>query len=629
MADQDYPNLYALMEASVARVRDAALAYEMTLGGSETDMVPVNGYPNQPTIAGRVEAYLDILATTLESAAMIELRGLIQASPPGYAAFSVTDKSGFVLMQRLDDGTLDSTGFAIGPDGVKTAAYTTSKITDAALRVVDKAGFIGMELGNGGSFLVPETGEGVADDRVARRNAENLSASLAVRGEFNTEVQRPTAKYNHYPSYGQSLMSGFEGWPALSKTSRNVGALMLGNSNRPAGASSSSYTPLGGSTLNPLAAVVQSISGATILTDVEVAALTPGDGNEGESPDVGAMNFARKQFLQYFGVAQDTSRLFVTSNAAVAGRSIEQLSKGASPELYNRLIQATQAVKAIAVAESASYCIPAIFFMQGEYNYNSFSGSDTTKEGYKSKLKAQSELWKSDLAVGVAGQTAPPAIITYQTGASYTSDTNDLAIGMAQWELSEEERNWYMATPIYPYTDKGGHLDPNGYRWVGMQLGKVLHRVSTLGQNWKPLSPRGMTIEGREILIDFHVPCPPLVFADPYVILAPTSYTDKGFRVLDALGTIAITSVEIAADTIVRITLGRDVSGAVKVQYASKTASNGNGNLRDSDDTVASENYEYQAGTGQYAGADIAALVGKPYPLHNWCIAFSLAPEAI
>ena len=68
MADQDYPDLYADMEESAQRTRAAAIAFEHVLGGPETDMVPVNGYPDQPTIAGRVKAGLDALAEPVEAA---------------------------------------------------------------------------------------------------------------------------------------------------------------------------------------------------------------------------------------------------------------------------------------------------------------------------------------------------------------------------------------------------------------------------------------------------------------------------------------------------------------------------------------------------------------------------------
>lgn len=404
---------------------------------------------------------------------------------------------------------------------------------------------------------------------------------------------------------------------------------MFGDSARPEGRQNGVFVPLGGAALKPLKAVVQSRWTGAIMTDAEVAALAPGAGEEGETPEVAATNFARKLFLQYHGVATDSSRLFVVSNCGVSGRTIEQLSKGAVPDLYPRLPQAVSGVKGVATAEGATYCIPAILFMQGEYNYTGENGGDNTKAGYKAKLKALAENWNTDLAYGLAAQSAPPAIITYQTGAGYTRDVNDLAIGMAQLELSEEESNWYMATPVYPYTDKGGHLDSNGYRWLGVQLGKVLHRVVTLGQGWKPLSPRRVTVHKKEVLLDFHVPCPPLVFDTPYVALAANNYTDKGFRVIDSIGVVPLTSVSIINETMVKLVLSRALSTNPRVQYATQSTFAGNGNLRDSDDTVSADRYEYKAGSGQYPDTNIPALVNKPYPLHNWCVAFSLTPEII
>lgn len=69
MADQDYPTLYAEMEDAAQRTRTAAIAFEKVLGGGEALLVPVNGFPDQPTIAGRVKARMDPLVDTLESAA--------------------------------------------------------------------------------------------------------------------------------------------------------------------------------------------------------------------------------------------------------------------------------------------------------------------------------------------------------------------------------------------------------------------------------------------------------------------------------------------------------------------------------------------------------------------------------
>lgn len=550
--------------------------------------------------------------------------GMIGTDSPKEGEFAVKDESGFSIASISKDGRrviLGPTSFS--DEGLRSPAGDILLIPGNKVLLVDEDGFVL-------SDLVEQAAETEVHDLadMAERNAKNLASSSAVRGEINTQIQRPTSKYNHFPWYGQSLSTGFEGWPALSKVARD-GNLMFGNSTRPASSGNAAFVPLGGAALKPLISVVQSVDGATILTDAEVAALAPGAGNEGEGPEVGAMNLARRMFLQQHALAADIQRLFVTTSCGRAGKTLEQLSKGASPNLYLRLLQAVQGVKAIADAEGATYCIPALVFMQGEYNYSDAYGGDPTKEGYKAKMLAQANIWKADLAQGVAAQPGEMAIITYQTGASYTRDENNLAIGMAQWELSEEQANWFMATPVYPYTDKGGHLDPNGYRWVGAQIGKVIHRVVTLGQGWKPLSPLRATLKKREMLVDFHVPCPPLAFDTPYVVLTPTNYIDKGFRVIDSTGVVPLVSVEIASETQVLITLGRDADTGLQLQYASKTASDGNGNLRDSDPTVSIDNYVYQAGTGQYAGANIPALVDKPYPLHNWCIAFSIAPEVI
>lgn len=539
------------------------------------------------------------------------------------SVFSVADENDLVMLNVDAEGGIGTQSNSLTAAGIKNPIIDILSIAANEVQLVDASGFVALNLAEPAEDKVTDATAGLVE-----RNAVNLAASSAVRGEFNSQVQRPTGKYNHILMYGQSLSTAQEGWPALSIKPYG-GNLMYGASTRPSTRVSADFTPLSGANLKPLKAVVQSEDGSSILTDAQVAALATGASNEGEGPEVAMTNYARKQFLQYHGVEADPSRLFVASSCGVNGRTVEQLSSGANPNLYQRLLQAAQGVKAIADAEGATYRVPAIVWMQGEWNYVTTYGGDATKAGYKAKLLAQAQIWTLDIAQGIADQPAPPAIITYQTGAGFTRDDNDLSIGMAQWELSQEQPNWYMAAPYYPYTDKGGHLDANGYRWLGHQLGKVFHRVVTMGQDWKPLSPRNVTVSGTRVLIDFHVPCPPLMFDKPYVALAATDYASKGFRVVDSAGSIAITSVKIVADTIVELLLDRAPSTNTRVQYATQTASQGNGCLRDSDPAVAMDNYEYEAGRGQYAGANIAALINKPYPLYNWCIAFSLTPTEI
>lgn len=125
------------------------------------------------------------------------------------------------------------------------------------------------------------------------------------------------------------------------------------------------------------------------------------------------------------------------------------------------------------------------------------------------------------------------------------------------------------------------------------------------------------------------MPSPPLVFDTPYVQLTPTDFANKGYAVYDSVGIVSIKSVEIVAPTIVKISLDRNTIGDVSVKYAEKAAYNGNGCLRDSDETIAPFNYEWIEGNGQYPSAQIESLIGKPYPLHNWGIAFSIIAEEV
>ncbi|WP_201283138.1 hypothetical protein [Klebsiella pneumoniae] len=405
-----------------------------------------------------------------------------------------------------------------------------------------------------------------------------------------------------------------EGHPALSKEAyARLGNLMLGNSVRPNSKTSPSFTPLGVSSLTPLKAVVQSITGSSVLTDAEVAALSPGAGNEGEGA-VAAVNMLRTLFLQHMSLLEDPDRLLVVSSCGVNGRTIEALSKGADPELYNRITQAVSQIKAIAEGDGKTFGIGAFCFLQGEWNYSTSYGGDGTREGYKA---LQRQLY-SDFVSDFCSQQQPPAMFTYQTSATYTSDSHELGVGMAQLDLATEGGNIYGVCPSYPFPDKGGHLTSNGYRWMDMFFGKVMFRVLVLGEGWEPLHCTSATISDNYALLNYAVPYPPLQWGTPYVGRTATTYADKGYRATDDRGTLSIASAEIVADTVVKLTFSRKAVGTVKIWYADKTSHNGNGCLKDSDPFRATENYVYTEGSGQYADENIPELVDKPYPLNNW-----------
>jgi hypothetical protein len=537
--------------------------------------------------------------------------------------WSVMDIDRNVALGLTKDAVFKAPGHALSEN--ETVSPGLHSVYDPELSEIqwrDEFGFLFARLTEDGHLTVRKLTEidGTAgSEDLAARDARNLAESSAVARGINAIIQRPTGRYSHFIVYGQSLSTGWESWPALS-VDPVIGNFMLGDSERPADRFDSAFTPLGSSALNPLVAVVQSTtSPTTILTAGEVSALPNGSANEGESPGIGALNMFRALWLNQHSLASDGNREFVLTNCGVGGKLAAQLSKGAVPLLYRRVTDAATLVKAKADAAGGAYVVPSILFMQGEADYQ----AATSKATYKALVGQLFDDIVADVCVGIAGQTAPPAIFTYQTGGGWTED--GLAIGTAQFEMSEERSNVFLVGPVYPYFDKYHHLNSNSSRAWGMQVAKVQHRVLNLGQDWKPLHAKRMTVSGKEVLLDFHVPAPPLVFALPYVGQVATDYAAKGFRAFVDGSPVSIASVEIVGQTMVRITLAVTPTGDVSISYAEKTTVAGNGNLRDSDATLATEFYRYTVGSGQYAAENIPALVDKRYSLANWCVAFILS----
>ncbi|GAK26389.1 hypothetical protein SLIQ_06920 [Serratia liquefaciens FK01] len=432
--------------------------------------------------------------------------------------------------------------------------------------------------------------------------------------------------------YGQSLASGMEGWPALTKIAREIeNLLMVGDSTR-GSSRNGTYVPLGENVFTPLRAVVQGTNGQG-LTDEQVSALPEKDTSEGEDSAVSAVHLWRALQLQLQGMTDNPNRKIIVVNCAVAGRSVEQLSKGAPSRHYeNRVLKALNNIKALVDAKSAEVgrtltCgITGCVYNGNQWNYLGTDGT-TNKDAFKTiSGKLFDDIASENPAI--FGVSERPFFITMQTGDVYTRDTTNLSIGMAQIEMQNERDNVFLVGPeAFVPSKPGGHRDPNGYRWLGQQIGKVIHQVVDRRLDWFPLQPISATYSGREVLADHLVWNPPLQWRETFSTITPTMFQSKGFRLSDAAGAATIAKVEIAADTITRIVADRDLVPPVVVWYAGQTTYSGDGNLFDSDTTRALYNYEYREGTGQYAAANLPNYVNKPYPLNNACAAYRI--EAI
>jgi hypothetical protein len=481
-----------------------------------------------------------------------------------------------------------------------------------------------------GVFYSPIGATGVVD--LDAQDVANKSYSQNVYNRRVNTIQRPTAAYNVQVLHGQSLAQGDETWPALSRTNR-FGNLMLGGSVQPRNGGNT-FLPVGGSaTLQPLYAVT--IDNANTLYADETTTPAAG-GARGEPISYGWANGSRYALAQHLLIEDYTSRRFVALNVAVSGATIGELEKNHSEggtETYARYTDGLTKLKAIADGEGKSVVVGGIGWLQGEHDYGQAAGHNSlniTYAAYRAKFETMIANMQGD-ARNILNQALPPVFLTYQTGASYTRDvdsagTPGMHVGMAQLDVVLANRaTTAMVGPVYPYTDKGGHLDSNGSRWFGHQFAKVYHRVAVEGRGWEPLRPIRIWQEGTNTLyVAYHVPHGPLVIDAPQRS-GGTEYVDasRGFRVTDSAGNVAVTSAEIVRDTIIKLTCARALNGGAKLWYASQ-AQGGNGMVRDSDPATAIDNYVYEPERGMYATANIAKFVGKPYPLWNWSVAFFL-----
>ncbi|HIH9595275.1 TPA: hypothetical protein ACYVCF_003131 [Klebsiella pneumoniae] len=650
----------------------------MTLAAAQADIANIpegsSTYVRSPDSSALADEYMNVAGTLtatgrrMPSQAAIQavldyISSLIATDDTGSPLLTLNDEAGFRLAafglnaiqsnamtaeyDEFIDGFVfrDSVGFIVqqigtpllsSVDSVQPVVEQQRLITEAfsAEYDPDVSGFVFRDsVGFVLMYLNGEQGnDNDGDADLSRRNAANLAVAAAMRDEINTRIARPVYDYNILITDGQSLSNGNEGHPALSKAIRAaLNINMLGDSVRPKNENGSTFTALNGAEIRPARAVVQDLiappDGGNLMTDEAVAALPRGANNFGETVDIGAMWMWREMQLQFRGLATD-ERKIVAVNCGVGGQIIERLSKGHSWGFYNRIISAVTQIKAIADAEGKTCGVVGFLYLGNEYNYDSTKGGTTDRAEYRALLRKLIDDVITD-TTAITGQTESPLTVLYQTSGSWTRDSTNMSIGEAQLDICATDANVMMAAPAYAVTDKGGHLDANGYRWLGMQFGKTLHRAIDRRQNWRPLQPLSVTLSGTLLRADFLVWSPPLQFRSCYVGSSPTTYAAKGFRVTDDAGDVPVTRVDIVADTVVDITLGRETTGDVYLWYASQTGSNGNGNLFDSDTTVAVANYEFHEGTGQYPESNIPELVNRPYPLNNPCVAFRRQAIAI
>lgn len=450
--------------------------------------------------------------------------------------------------------------------------------------------------------------------------------------EFSQTLKDRT--YQHLIMYGQSLSTGAQSYPALS-TENIEGNYMIGDQVwiEQGNTHFTEFNPLKASTAIMYQNYPKNRASITLA----------------ETPLVGLVN--------HLQLKQPKAGIkYLASSDGENGKSIEALSKnGVLQKNYYKdyFLKSVESAANIARSNGYKMVTPAIFWLQGEYNYftlhdDNKSGATSDKNVYKKLMVELKNDMQKDI-MNAYGQTKKPVFITYQVG-SLRNDDN-LNIGLAQLELSNTYDDIINAGPIYHLPHRGIHMDANGYRWYGEMLAKVYYKTQVLGEDFKPLQPKQIyRISSNSVGIIFHVPQPPLVF-DTNLVQALPNY---GFKIKNNGVEQNISEVKIDSNnnTII-ISCTNAITGNVEVIYGQQNIYLNKkllikaGNLRDSDnypafftyvDLDAKKDGEYiypreksektLRPDNEPKDKDGNFLHGKPYPLYNFSVAFSYTLDA-
>ena len=438
-----------------------------------------------------------------------------------------------------------------------------------------------------------------------------------------TETQAASSNhYKHFIIYGQSLSAGHQAYPVIS-TEIIPGNYMIGDQIW------INYGNTNFTRLTPLAGTISN----TFKTQSNIR--NRAAGTIAECPLFGAVNHIQ---------LKQPGDLILATSSGTSGMSIEQLSKESQTKtLYNDFLKTIKTAATITKAAGNIIACNAIFWMQGEWNYvgngEGFTlGSLPTpdKATYKQLMLNLKNNMQADIKKEY-GQAENPPFICYQTGVSYIRG-KEQNIGMAQLEASNENADIICAGSVAQMTDRGGHLDPNGYRWYGEMLGKVYYQSVVLKEKFKPLQPCKIsrTENKSQLKIEFLIPKKPLVMDS---LILP-KVKDYGFEVYVANVLQTIKSVKITDDC-VYLTCASPLVGTIEVIYAGKNTQ-GNGNVRDSDPYQSFFKYidlDKKENNGSYVFARDATettlrpgyepkdsngnvIYDQPYPLFNFSVSY-------
>ena len=283
---------------------------------------------------------------------------------------------------------------------------------------------------------------------------------------------------------------------------------------------------------------------------------------------------------------------------------IHNLTKQAT--LYPRFVYDINEAYMQAKRRGWDFYVPAICWMQGESDIREY-----TKENYKETLKQLHSDLNRAVKV-ITHQKEDVHLICYQSNAvSIADEFNPLDYDCIEMKPSQaivdfinEDSLFDASGPTYPYNFMREylHIDAIGQQYIGYLDAITVMNIIRGNNKTYGLIPQSVTTEDNDVVVKFHVPCPPLVLDTINV-----KYADHfGFSVINKDGEDIISEN-------VRLSCNKSPMNC-KVRYAvngekmkSGRLHGPRGNLRDSQGEV-----------------EKFTIEDKTYPVYNWAYQFDI-----
>lgn len=229
--------------------------------------------------------------------------------------------------------------------------------------------------------------------------------------------------------------------------------------------------------------------------------------------------------------------------------TIERLMKPVDP--YNKFIDEIATAYDKAKERGWLFYVPAVCWMQGESDIVDYTDYD-----YKERFHQMYHDMNTDIR-NVTHQKEDIRMISYQCstitkGEKYKFNDyegTECRTPTAQMEIIRDDSLIWASGPTYPYdfVNESLHIDAVGQKIIGALAAKSALGILRHQKRITGLLPLSYEVNGNDIRIRYHVPCPPLCF-DTINVSKAENY---GFNVIRKDNSDIVSSVTIAQDTVV------------------------------------------------------------------------------